>query len=72
MNVIDFKKYLDTLPPQTEVFVLRTRDHGYQGISTYFEPLEIDVNTEFTDMRKNPFARGKKYQDAVDLYLGED
>ena len=72
MKVVELINYLEKIPLQTEVYVLRTHDHGYSGISADFEPLNIEVNTEFVDMRGNQFAKDKPYEDDVDLYLGEN
>jgi len=71
MKIKDLIKYLETLPPQTDVKVVVMHDCGYSGYIGEFEDLIIDKNTELTDMRKNQFAKGKPYENEVTLYLGD-
>ena len=74
-NVKDFIKYLETLPPETEVRVCQAEAGSY-GTSVGFVPLDLSEatsNIEFTDLTDNPFVKddsplkNKKY-----LEIGED
>jgi len=71
MNVLPFIEYLQTLPPETEVYVVEVSDSGaYMGMSSSYVPLVIEDHTDFLDMRNNQLAKGKPYENAVDLHLG--
>lgn len=63
--------YLQSLPEHTEIEVMRAYCCGY---STCVErvPLELGENTELLDLRGNPFAKGKAYENSVTLTLGEE
>jgi len=71
MILKDFINYLNKLPPETVVHVLRLTDAGYNGYDADFEELKIEENTDFTDLRGNKFAEGKPWENDIDLYLGE-
>jgi hypothetical protein len=66
-TVAEFIEYLKTLPPETDVQVVES-----DGYYAKFVDLEIDENTDFTDMTGNPFAKGKPYENSKTLYLGLD
>ena len=61
-------KYLKTLPPETEIEVVVAQDAGYGGIRAIFEPLRVDVNTEYINMAGNRFTK----RDNKILYLGDN
>jgi len=74
MKVGEFIEYLKTLPQKANVKVLVQYSAGYQGFDASFEDLSTDPysgNIELIDMRDNPFAKGKPYENDVTLYLGE-
>jgi hypothetical protein len=70
MKVKDLIIYLKTLPEETDVHVLEVIPGVYHD-SYGYTPLVIEENTDFADMRENPFAKGKPHENAIDLYLGE-
>ena len=71
MKIREFITYLETLPEETEIYVVVTSSHGYMGMSAGHVPLEVDGNTEVLDMRDNELAKGKSYENDISLYLGE-
>ena len=73
-TITEFIEYLQTLPPETEISVVRGYDCGY-STCTEEVPLDIDPltgNVEFIDLTGNQFVKdddlmaNKKY-----LSLGE-
>jgi hypothetical protein len=55
-TITEFIEYLKTLPPDTDVRVLREYTIGYDT-GTEYVPLEIGVNTDFIDLTGNPHVK---------------
>ena len=71
MNIKDFIKWLETFPPETTINVIRVTDAGYHGYDAEWIPFDHEEHSDFGDMRNNRFAKGKDWENDVDLYLGE-
>lgn len=54
MNVKKFIEYLETLPENTKIRVIESRDGGYLGIYNTYEPLDIDYNSYFNEISEDP------------------
>lgn len=73
MIVSEFIEWLKTQDQGATVYVLSgERGRGYEGDSYRQVVFDSENHAVYTDMRGNPFARGKPYQDERDLFLGED
>lgn len=69
MNVAEMTKWLSEQDQEAEVQVVVVAYNSY-GCSAYFESFYPEVHAEYTDMRGNPFAKGKTYENDRTLYLG--
>lgn len=70
----EFQKWLKSFPDDADIQVIVMHDGGYGGYYGEFEDVDIDPytgNTEFIDMRGNPFAKGKSYENDMTIYLGD-
>lgn len=72
MIVSEFIEWLKTQDQGATVEILcGERSSGYEGDSYHKEDFDSTKHVEYTDMRGNPFAVGKSYENSRSLFIGE-
>jgi hypothetical protein len=63
--------YLQTLPPDTQIEILKENSRGYESYVTHI-PLVINEGSNFIDFRNNPHVKPESpYFNKTVLELGE-
>ena len=71
MNVRDFIRWLETQDQDATVEILiGVRARCWEGDSYRHDDFDPEKHADYTDMRGNPFAVGKSYENARSLFLG--
>lgn len=71
MTVRELIEWLSKQDLDATVEVLKgTRGQGWEGDSYRWVDLDVNEHTNYSDMRGNPFAKGKPYENARTLTLG--
>ena len=72
MIVRELIEWLKTQDQEATVETLEgTAAKAWEGDSYSWVELTVNKHTEYSDMRGNPFAKGKPYENSRTLYLGE-
>ena len=71
MKVRDFIRWLETQDQDATVEILTgVRAYAWEGDSYRRDDFDPGKHVEYIDMRGNPFAVGKSYENARSLFLG--
>ena len=71
MTVQKFIRWLETQDQDATVEIMvGVRSIGYEGDSYRHDDFDPEKHAEYVDMRGNPFAVGKSYENSRSLFLG--